>query len=140
MIFNKVESKFLIFWSKLIVGGCIFMTLISILDFPHNIGNYAWQLLGFSLVAGGFILSIKDNQVIGKEQIAIFTKIGFAMIFSSLLLFIGHGLSLGEGSGFINGIVVPYLSVGIVFLSILILSIALTILFFESAKIIFSKK
>lgn len=137
---EKWELKFTNIILKFIIGSSIFVALISILDFPHDIGNYAWQLLGFSLVAGGFILSIKDNQAIKKEQIVIFIRIGFAIIFASLLLFIGYGLSLAGGSGFINGIVVPYLSVGIIFLSILILSTALSILFWELGKNIFSKK
>jgi len=134
---NKIENKILEYIAKSFVAFCIFVAFLGVLDFPHNIGNYAWQFMLFAFVAGNFILAIRSEYIKNTKNLS---RISFYMILSGILFLVGYGLSFAGVVEGIRGMIASILSVAILFISILVLSIALTFLFFELGKNVFSKE
>ncbi|MFA6467046.1 MAG: hypothetical protein WCV71_04260 [Patescibacteria group bacterium] len=134
-IFSNIDSKIIKYISKSFLTLCIFISFISVLNFPDDLKNYVWEFMVFSFLGGASILSINS-----KETKLSTNQIGSFMVFTSILLLVGYGISKAEGPGFINGVIVPWLSVIILFVSIFLFSFALSELTIELGKNIFPKK
>lgn len=133
-IFSNIESKIIKCMGKSFLTLCIFISFISVLHFPNDLQNYVWEFMVFSFLAGASILSINSK----KTKLPT-NQIGSFMMFTSILLLVSYGLSKAEGPGFINGSIIPWLSVIILFGSILLFSFALSELVIELGKNIFIK-
>jgi len=117
---------------------CIFLALIKVLNFPNDIGNYAWEFMLFSFLAGSFVLNVNPKYIkVGRAK--AFPQIAFSMIAAGILMLVAYGLALSEGSGFIRGIIIPILSAATMFISIFLSSFALSELLVELSKNIFYK-
>lgn len=133
---KNIESKFLKYGTKFILTFCIFVALLSVLNFPKDLANYVWEFMAFSFLGGASILSASSI----TKEFAFMRRVGTHMIFTSISLLICFGLSKAEGHGFINGFILPWLTVISLFGSILLFSFALSELAIKLSKYIFYKK
>ena len=139
IILNNAELKITKYLLRVFLTLSFFGALLHVLNFPHDLANYAWQFMAFSFVAGSFVLSIKP-EYLKNDQKKFIPQVSFSMIFSSILLFISFALSLSENSQTFISKFIPFLSAGILFLAIFLFSFALSELTIELGKNIFPKK